>query len=293
MLRHCIAGWLLFCVAFSVQAAPQDPFDGTRLIVKFRDSVHSSERARIEAEHRLTKHSRIPGIGAEVCVVDPRDTPSGIAKKLRDTRSRSIEYTEPDRVANVTFVPSDPQLSSQWHHTTIQSPRAWDTARGDGVTIGVIDTGVDFTHPELAGSVIQGWNFSDDSADVSDGSGHGTMVAGTAAAIGDNLAGVAGVAFRSRILAIRVPPTIEISVLANAIVYAADHGARVANLSYGPVCDSATIGDAARYIRARGGVLVVSAGNEGSESNAEDLPITCVSATDQSDALAPFSSFGS
>src|SRR5690606_11975288 len=121
---------------------------------------------------------------------------------------------------------------------------AWDYTTGQGVTIAILDSGVDPAHPDLKDSLVPGYNAFDNNTDTRDVYGHGTKVAGAAAMAGNNLVGGTGVAFKSWIMPIRVTDTAGygyVSTMANGIVWAADKGARVANLSFRNVCLHSTI----------------------------------------------------
>lgn len=184
----------------------------------------------------------------------------------------------------------------------IDAPEAWDTFTGNGtVTVAVIDTGVDYTHPDLIGSANGGYDFADNDPDPMDEHYHGTHVAGTIGAHGNNGVGVAGVNWNVNILPIRVLDsdgggTLESVV--NGIVFAGQQGARVANMSIGYYGHSSVVEDA---INAAGNTLfVAAAGNDTNNDDSEGMePCTvnapnmlCVAATNQSDKLAWFSNYG-
>lgn len=206
-----------------------------------------------------------------------------------------LKFAELDRRVSSTLSPNDPYLGSQWHLGRIQAPAAWDAAQGQGVTIAILDSGVLPGHPDLL--QLPGWNFVDNNANTADVTGHGTAVAGAAAAISNNGAGVAGVAGGARILPVRVSDSsgyAYYSTIASGITWAADQGARVANASFSGVYASAAVQSAAQYLRSKGGLLVVSAGNSGSNDGSPATPTMIpVSATDSSDARASWSSYGS
>jgi subtilisin family serine protease len=150
-------------------------------------------------------------------------------------------------------------------------------AAGTPVTVAVIDTGVDFSHPELAGANwvnpgpgkggdLYGWNFIDDNADIRDLSGHGTIIAGIIAASSDRPFGIAGINPWARIMALKameLDGTGGSIGLAEAIVYAVDHGARVINLSVGGPTLTKAEQDAIDYAASRDVLVVVASGNEG------------------------------
>ena len=212
-----------------------------------------------------------------------------------------VKFAELDRRVRSTFVPNDPYLGSEWHLTRIGAASAWDTTQGVGIVIAILDSGVDQTHPDLMANLVSGYNLYDNNADVSDVCGHGTAVAGTAAASSNNGTGVAGVAGQARIMPLRIAyfDTASnscyayYSTIASGLTYAADHGARVANVSYGGVAASASVQSAAQYMKSKGGLVFVSAGNNGVDENI--TPTTTmipVSATDGNDVRTSWSSYG-
>ena len=161
--------------------------------------------------------------------------------------------------------------------------------------IAILDSGVDGTHPDLASKMVAGWNVYNHNSDASDISGHGTKVAGTASAASNNSNGVASVAWGCKIMPVRVSDSTGYALfsdMAEGLTWAADHGARVANLSY-TASDSSTVRSAASYFQSKGGVVAVSAGNDSTFKSAADNPyVLTVSATDTSDLLASFSNTG-
>jgi subtilisin family serine protease len=212
----------------------------------------------------------------------------------------SIIETSGSHMLKPHFVPGDVFYSRQWHLPEIKAPAAWDITKGDpGVIIAVLDSGVDSAHPNLnGGKVISGYNFVDESADAAtDLYGHGTMIAGIAAApVGTG--GVVGVCPECSIMSVVVADRkgkCNDSDLARGIRYAADHGARIINISYGSGADNPILLDAVNYAWSKGAVIVASAGNEPSNSlsyPAAYANVIAVSATDHDDKPAPFTAYG-
>jgi thermitase len=208
----------------------------------------------------------------------------------------NIEFAEPNYLLSPETVPNDPFYPYAWHLPKIGAPAAWDVTTGSSnIVIAILDSGVEATHPDLAPLLIPGWNFYDNNADTRDVTGHGTPVAGAAAAAGNNGQGVAGVAWGCRIMPVRICDTngyASLSMIANGLTWAADHGARVANISF-RASSGSTITSAAQYFQSKGGVVTVSAGNNGIfDSAADNLYVLTVSATDADDAVASFSNTG-
>src|SRR5439155_25458658 len=162
-----------------------------------------------------------------------------------------LRYAEPNRRVHIAAVPNDPRFSEQWGLRLAQMPAAWDLPKGtidaynQGVVVGVIDTGVSPTPPDLMNRIAPGgWNFISNNSDTSDDHGHGTHVAGTIAASTDNAVGVAGGTWEGvqvmSLKAFDAAGDADISILAQAIMGAGDHGLKVVNLSAGTPDDSPT-----------------------------------------------------
>jgi thermitase len=281
----------------------------------FSDGVHQYARGRILFEARpgmsgddLEKILKAHGGGkrrklgqSNMHVVDLPAGASETAMVERLRHNPAFKYVELDRKVQSSLAVTDPYAGSEWHLGKIGATTAWDTTQGAGVTIAILDSGVDGSHPDLVPNLVAGYNFASNNTDTADVCGHGTAVAGSAAARGNNGIGVAGVAGQARIMPIRIASkdasgncTAYTSTIASGITYAADHGARIANVSYGPLAGSATIQSAAQYMKSKGGLVFVSAGNNGVDENiTPSTTLIAVSATDSADAKASWSSYGS
>jgi subtilisin family serine protease len=230
----------------------------------------------------------------------------------------SIEYAEPDYALTTAVIPNDQTFGQQWGmnntgqliiYGTVQSsgkpdadidlPEAWNITRGSRDTIiAIIDTGVDLTHPDLASQLVPGYYFTTDSISPQDDGGHGTHVAGTAAAATNNLTGVAGVCWECRIMPLKALSKTSGSTetVSNAIRYAVDHGAHVINLSLGGPAGNATLLGAVRYAYAANVPIVAAMMNEGSSVPyypAAYPETIAVGSTDKMDLRSDFSSYGS
>lgn len=265
-----------------------------RVIVSARPGVSDEKLAGILATNGGKGHR----IGqTDLHVVELPNGASEVAVRNALARNPMVKFAELDMRFKLAATTNDPYLGSAWHLARIDAPTAWETASGQGVTIAILDTGVDAAHPDLAAQMVAGWNFHDNNADSSDVQGHGTAVAGAAAATFNNGIGVASVAGAAKIMPIRVTDAngyASASTIAQGISWAADRGARVANLSISGAPGNATIQTAANYLRSKGGLLVVAAGNTGSDAGLpQDRTMVVVSATGSADTLASWSSYGS
>ena len=239
--------------------------------------------------------------------IDDRSTLSDrINGLMEDDR---VLYAEPNYIYRATYIPNDPYYNNnwpgygwgkQWGPQKIGSPAAWDITTGTlSSIVAVIDTGVDYTHPELNGRVINGWDFSNNDNDSIDDNGHGSHVAGIIAAGGDNNIGIAGTSWNSKILAIKSldsSGTGSLFDVASSIIYAADNGADIINLSLAGPSYSQTLQDAVDYAHNKGTVVVAAAGNNGSSLMRYPAGlnnVVGVGATDRSDIWAHFSNYNS
>jgi subtilisin family serine protease len=265
-----------------------------QLLVKPKAHVSEAELQGLIRNHGAMEISRIHQINVRLLHV-PEERLSTVLSALQN--NPSIEFAEPNYILSPNLIPDDPYYPSEWHLAKINAPAAWDVTVGtSNVVIAILDSGVDATHPDLSSLVIPGWNFYDNNSDATDVNGHGTAVAGTAAASSNNSIGVAAVTWNPMLLPVRVTDTNGnglISVIANGLTWAADQGARVANISF-TVSTSPTVTSAAQYFQSKGGVLTAAAGNNGLVYSSADNPyILTVSATDANDLIATWSTTGS
>ena len=229
-----------------------------------------------------------------------------------DLQDDEEEEPEPPESARPPATrPDDPMYKHQWHFDMVKAEGAWSMSSGEGVVVAVIDTGVSPGKlengqssryrrvPDLKDTVlVPGYNFVDNNADPSDGNGHGTHVAGTIAQTTHNAFGVAGLAYKAKIMPIKVLSDRgfgSVGAISNGIRFAADQGAKVINMSLGGGMYSATLARAVKYARDKGVVVVCAAGNGGREK--VEYPAAykgafAVSALGPDGKLAFYSSYG-
>lgn len=205
---------------------------------------------------------------------------------------------------HLAVTPNDPAWSSQWAPTKVRAPEAWAVRDGSQLRIAIVDDGVDGTRPDLAGRVGPGYDplrrTTIPGGANSDLGGHGTSVAGLAAARGNDGTGMAGIDWSATVLPYRVFDEMgcasEVDVAAG-IRAAADAGAHVINLSLGGPDDSSLLRSAVDYAVAKDAVLVAASGNSGAGAPpmypAADPDVIAVGATTSSDTIASYSNRGS
>jgi subtilisin family serine protease len=265
-----------------------------RVLVKFREGIGADHARQIIAALGARDAKEISDIGVHVLDLPSQASEQAFVQAFQGRPE--IEFAELDRMLPVQqVVPNDP-LYPPWFLLKIGAPDAWSITTGSSnVIIAILDTGVEATHEDLAAKLVPGRNIYNNNDDTSDVYGHGTPVAGVAAAASNNGVGVASVAWNCNIMPVRVSDmsgTATVSDIANGLTWAADHGARVANVSY-YVTGSKTVSSGAKYFRSKGGVVTAASGNYGNFETAPDDPyILTIGATDPQDNLYSYSSYG-
>ncbi|MEW5251390.1 S8 family peptidase [Microbulbifer discodermiae] len=333
-------------------AVPAQSGIGTdRLIVKFKDTVSATNAAVMSRSmvdsmsYRAGEplaHSRRLATGAQLLKMEKRRSGAALRAVMNRLRQDpNVEYVEPDLLLQPMATPTDPSYNQQWHYFEatggLNLPTAWDSSEGEGVVVGVLDTGYR-PHPDLVDNLLPGYDMISDNFVAQDGGGrdsdatdpgdwapagtcdpndpgsnsswHGTHVAGTIAAVTNNGIGVAGVAYKAKIVPIRVLGRCGgyTSDIADGIIWGAGgsvsgvpanpNPAQVLNLSLGgeQSCQSTTQ-NAINIARNLGTTVVVAAGNSRKDAGGFN-PASCsgvisVAATDRSGGRAWYSNFGS
>jgi len=266
-------------------------------LVRFRSDVADGDETRVVRSAGATELGDLDEIKTRVVDVSAGRQARFLQQLRRDPRVVSVEQ---DGTAQATVVPGDPHWQQAWGPRLIRAPGAWNLGTGRAMTvIAVVDTGVDRNQPDLRGRVLRGWDFQNDDATPNDDNGHGTAVAGVAAAAANDGTGIAGICWHCRILPVKVlnaNGSGSHSNIAAGIVWATKHGADVINMSLAGPNPSTAVADAVKFARARGVVVVAAAGNEGTNRRyyPASLPgVISVGATNSHDRLYSWSNRGS
>ena len=291
----------LLCSLFSMAQAGPSHKDGNKEFAKGRILVAPQEGLTVDEFSTILKEHGGKGrkVGqSNLHIVDlPNGSEEQAVAKLKN--NPHVKFAELDRKVFLNFIPNDPGFGSEYYPNKVGATTAWDTTQGAGVTIAILDSGVDPTHPDLVANLVAGYNNYDNNTNTADVCGHGTGVAGTSSAVSNNGVGVAGIAGQSKIMPVRIAAMTDTgcfgyySTITSGLTWAADHGAKIANISYGGVVSSASIINAANYFKSKGGLVFVSAGNTSSVDNVGPTSsMVVVSATDEYDNKTSWSTYG-
>jgi subtilisin family serine protease len=237
----------------------------------------------------------IPEVDAHVVTLPAGREAQTLNSLRHDPRVLSVER---DDSMQATYLPIDPHWTQEWGARAVRAPLAWNMTMGTNKTvIAVVDTGVDPRQPDLKGKVLRGWDFQNNDSNPMDDNGHGTAVAGVAAAAVNDI-GIAGICLRCVILPVKVlnkAGSGSYSNIAAGIIWAAKHGADVINLSLAGAYPATVVSDAIQFARNHGVVVVAAAGNEGSRHKfypAAFPGVISVAATSNTDRLYSWSNRG-
>jgi len=310
---------LIWAIASFSGLAAQGTYD--RIVLDFREDV---DAAQIEQQVQTIaqKYNVRPRLNSEFSQPDHLYTVKGdkaLLNALKHDLKQYTEYVEPDYIysipesqdsrVNVSIgkeaspiqasqAPNDPMYSQQWNLHSINVESSWQDTKGKGATVAVIDTGISEVPDLKETSFAKGYDFVNDREDARDDNGHGTHVAGTIAQSTNNGFGVAGIAYEATLMPLKVLSASgggTVADIAEAIRFAADHGANVINMSLGGGGESSAMAEAIDYAHKKGVLVIAAAGNSG--QNSASYParyphVLGVAALDSSGQKADYSNFG-
>lgn len=320
-------------VGYSSQRAAYVPGE---VLVKYRESASRRAVPSLERDLgvvtikdypalRLSRMKIVSGVSVDECI-----------RGYRKRAGAEIEYVEPNYIVNADILPNDPDFGELYalHNTgqdggtidaDIYAAEAWNLQTGGSVVVAVIDTGVDYNHPDLADNIwvnegeipgngidddgngfiddYRGWDFNNNDNDPQDDHSHGTHCAGTIAAVGNNGIGIAGVNWHAKIMPLKFLSSGGSGTTADAvsaIMYATMMGAKVMSNSWGGGGFSNALRDAIEAAKEAGIIFVAAAGNSAGDndllphypSSYDSENVIAVAATDRNDELASFSCYG-
>jgi thermitase len=246
----------------SIQVRSQSANDRTEVLVQFTPESTPNERNEFIRQIGGTKRREIDALNTYIVTLRPNMTLTEIPQSPIVLR---VEIDETAEASQEPTGPNDARFAEQWALPVVGLPEAWTALpSGQTVIVAVIDSGVCLNHPDLQGRIIAGYDFVDNDNDPSDVFGHGCGVAGVIAANANNGIGIAGVAPNAQIMPLRVLDAQGLgnySNIASAIVYAADNGANIINLSLAGSNNSSILQQAVAYAIAHGVVVIAAAGN--------------------------------
>ena len=321
--------------------SPQDTAPG-EILIGFRDGVSTAEQNKVLAKVGATEKRKFTKIHGALLDLKPEKVERALEQLRADDR---VRYAEPNTLIHLDALPNDPFFNRLWGlnntgqtvqgltglpDADIDAPEAWNVTTGsNAVTVAVIDTGIDGSHPDLSSQMWinpgenctgcrtdridndgngyvddwRGWDWVNHDNNPADDHGHGTHVAGTIGASGNNGIGVTGVNWHVRLMPLKFLSSAGSGTTADAVsavLYAADKGADVMNNSWGGDTYSQALADAIAVADDRGSLFVAASGNSSNDNDANpDYPssydnpnVISVAATEHRDGLAWFSNIG-
>lgn len=270
-----------------------------RVIVGWREPGKGPDQERARG---LVRVAELGAPGMAVVSTAGRPVEQVIAELQNDP---AVEFAEPDYVIQVAeevqvaaVGVNDPRTGDQYSLDRMKVRDAWSRSKGASNVIAVLDTGIQYTHPDLQGRIVAGWDFVNNDNDPRDDNRHGTWVSGIIAANSNNGVGIAGISWTDKIMPVKIMNaggSGYTSDLALGIRWAADHGASIINMSVGGFPADTAVRSAVDYAWSKNIVLVGAAGNNGTEElfyPASFPNVISVSATQVDDEFTHWSSYG-
>jgi subtilisin family serine protease len=284
-----------------VAAAPATAARGTAQWVLLEQAPPKAKRV-LKAQRALAKANATAAAKAksEPAKRKRKPKPKPKANPRKHAAPPLVEAAVPPALTATSITPNDPLWRDSWSLGKVHALGAWNLTTGASETVvAVLDTGADLTHPDLQGAFVAGYDTVNEDADPTDDHGHGTMVAGVIAARANNGIGVVGACWRCSVMPVKVIGANGLGTapdIAEGIVWATGHGARVINLSFTLSASDGAVAAAIEHARASGVVVVAAAGNTGTSDvtyPAAYPGVVSVAGTDAADARYSWSNYGS
>jgi subtilisin family serine protease len=307
-----VAASIVVWLTTSASAQPtQAAYREDRILIKPKAGINQAALENFHLARKGEVLRTFDGIGhLQVLSVPKGETVPGLIAKYQ--KSGLVEFAEPDYLGHIYMTPNDPGYTNHllWGLDTIAAPAAWDVlTSASNIVVAVLDTGVRYTHEDLAANMwvnpndgSHGWNVLAGNNDPSDDSGHGTMVAGVLGAVGNNGKGVTGVAWRVQIMACKCFNSLGIGSISSVITgmdYAKTNGARIINASWG-FTNSLALSNAVYSLRDSNIIIVAACGNSAADIDLNPTypasyhfdNVVTVAYTTRTDTLATASNYG-
>ena len=241
--------------------ADKGEYKEQELIVKFKSTLSKKEREQVIKSIKGSEVSYSDIGNFSLVSISKTSNLSSMAKKL--AKHKSVQSVEPNILYKQAYTPKDKYYKNQWYLPKINAPKAWDKTKGSSsVIVAVIDNGMQTDHPDLKGKITKPKNIVRNNTKITPAD-HGTHVAGIIAAT-QNTSGISGVAPKVKIMPVEVfnGEYADAYSIAQGIIYAANNGAKVLNLSLGSYYYNEYIDKAVQYAHNKGAVIVAAAGND-------------------------------
>ena len=269
------------------------------LLVRFRADAEPGQIEALNGLHSAKIIARIPQVNICRLKLPMGSDLSAIEQAYRE--SSLVEKIEPNLLVRLPeVIPNDEEFADQWGLEKMMVPEAWNITTGSSsVTVAILDTGIDANHPDLSDRMVAGYDVVHGMAGIpEDDHGHGTEMAGIIAAKGQNGTGISGINWNCRVLPVKVLDSNGVGStadVAQGLIYAAEHGAQIINMSFGGTGSSEILNETIQYVHQRNVVLVAAAGNEDTDSPVYPAAypnVLAVTATGPDDQKWPGANFG-
>lgn len=289
--------------SFQMYSAVGQSVVPNQVLVLYSETATADNKDAIVAANQLTVVGRNSVTGMYQYEVPSGSNLTTMINSLK--ASPYVADAEANVIGDIVLTPNDPSWSStdnRWGYEKILAHTAWDITQGSSdAIIAILDTGIDPTHPEFSGRIVQGFDFVNNDTDPRDDHGHGTHVAGIAAAKGNNGIGMTGVCWECKIMPIKVANSqggADLAQFVNGVTWATSRGAKVISASLRWFQSPGTLErKAIQDARNKGVVVVVAAGNESKDAcsytPAGVTEAFTVGSTTSADARSSFSNYGS